>query len=170
MVLLAGCHPQDIDPLEQQPKYKAYSENAFFADRRAMRAPPEGTVPRERNLAEERPPASIDAALMQLGRESWERTCQACHGLVGDGDSVVATKMGLKTPPTLHDDRIRAMSALDLYRVISEGYGMMPRYSTVLTPRERWATVAWVRALQLSQHLPLAEAPPDVRQKLEATK
>jgi mono/diheme cytochrome c family protein len=165
--LLCACHPQDIDPLEQQPKYKAYSENKFFADRRAMRTPPEGTIPLERNLEHESPPAQLDAALLELGREAYERTCLTCHGVLGDGEGVVSGKMGLKAPPSLHTDRLRAMPAADMYRIISDGYGLMPRYSTVLTARERWAAIAYVRALQLSQHLPLAEAPADVRKQME---
>lgn len=168
LLALSGCHPQDMDPLEQQPKYKPYSQNPFYADGRAMRAPPEGTIPRERNLGEERPPEKLDATFLALGRESYERTCQVCHGLLGDGDTVVSSKLGLRTPPTLHADRLRKMSADEMYRVISEGYGLMPRYSTMLKARERWAAVAYVRALQLSQHLPLADAPADVRQQLES--
>jgi mono/diheme cytochrome c family protein len=166
LLLLCACHPQDIDPLEQQPKFKPYSENKFFADSRAMRAPPAGTIPQERNLEQERPPAQLDEAMLQLGRESYQRTCQACHGVLGDGESVVAEKMGLKAPPTLQDDRIRAMEATQMYRIISDGYGVMPRYAPVLTARERWATIAYVRALQLSQKLPIADAPEDVRRML----
>jgi mono/diheme cytochrome c family protein len=164
--LLAACHPQDIDPLEQQPKYKPYSENSFFSDLRAMRAPPEGTIPRERNLGHERPPAKLDAELLSLGRESYQRTCVACHGTLGDGESVVASKLGLRAAPTLQDERARAMSAEEMYRVISDGYGLMPRYSPVLTARERWGAIAYVRALQLSQRLPLSDAPEDVRRKV----
>jgi mono/diheme cytochrome c family protein len=165
---MIACHPQDIDPLEQQPKFKPYSENNFFADSRAMRAPPEGTIPQERRLEQEQPPQQLDDALLRLGRESYQRTCQACHGVLGDGDCPVAEKMGLKTPPTLLDDRIRAMPAPEMYRVISEGYGLMPRYSPVLTARERWAAIAYVRALQLSQQLPFDQAPEDVRRHMGA--
>ena len=163
--LLAGCHPRDIDPLEQQPKYKPYAANDFFADGRAMRTPPEGTVPREREL-DLSPPRELTPALLALGREKFDIACAVCHGRVGDGKSMVAGKMGLAAPPSLHEPRLRAATAESIYRTITEGYGLMPRYSTMLDVRERWATVAYVRALQLSQNLPLDEAPPDVRRKV----
>jgi mono/diheme cytochrome c family protein len=167
-VLLAACHPQDIDPLEQQPKYKAYAPNDFFADGRAMRSPPEGTVPRERTRAELRdsPPAQLTPELLALGREKYQIACAVCHGVAGDGKSMVSQKMGLAPAPSLHDERQRALSAEDIYRAITDGYGLMPRYSTILDERDRWATVAYVRALQLSQHLPAADAPDDVRKQV----
>jgi mono/diheme cytochrome c family protein len=164
LLFLCACHPQDIDPLEQQSKFKAYSANAFFADGRAMRDPPAGTVPRERILDDE--PVPVDAALLALGKESYTRSCAACHGTLGDGDSVVAAKMALEAPPTFHQDRLRAMPASEIFRRVSEGYGLMPRYSTTLSSRERWATVAYVRALQLSQNVSLAGAPPDIHAKV----
>jgi mono/diheme cytochrome c family protein len=160
IVLAAGCHPQDIDPLEQQPKFKAYSENEFFSDGRAMRTPPENTIPRERVLDEGPPP--VDADLVALGRWRYDAICATCHGLVGDGDSIVGGKMGLRAPPSLQTEGLRAKPAGEIYRVISDGYGLMPRYSITLSPRERWAVIAYVRALQLSQNLPVADAPPDV--------
>jgi mono/diheme cytochrome c family protein len=163
----AGCHPQDIDPLEQQPKFKPYQENEFFSDRRAMRTPPEGTISREHDFGDAPP---ISAELLELGKRKYEATCAACHGLAGDGNSTVARKMVLRAPPTLHDDRLRAVEAGYLYNVVTEGYGIMPRYSTALDAHERWAVVAYVRALQLSQHLPIGEAPADVRQAVESAK
>ena len=166
LILCAACRPQDIDPMEEQPKLLPYSESALFADRRAMRAPPDGTVPRERQSEE--PPATLTPQLLQLGRERFDIICATCHGLAGDGDSIVAGKMSLRQPPSLHEARLRALSSAELYKIISEGYGLMPRYSNVLGPRERWAVVAYVRALQLSQNTPLADAPEDVRRSLGA--
>ena len=130
-----------------------------------MRTPPEGTVPREREL-DLAPPKEITPALLALGHEKFDVACAVCHGRVGDGKSMIAGKMGLAPPPSLHEERIRALPAAAIFRTITEGYGLMPRYSTMLDVRERWATVAYVRALQLSQHLPLGEAPDDVRQKV----
>jgi mono/diheme cytochrome c family protein len=168
LLVLAGCHPQDIDPLEQQPKFKAYTENPFFADRRAMRTPPEGTVSREHDFGE--PPAKIDLAFVELGRQKYSATCAACHGVLGDGDSVVSSKMSLRATPTLLAPDVRAMEGTRLYDIISEGYGIMPRYATALEPRERWAVVAYVRALQAAAGLPIAGAPDDVKRELEKVK
>lgn len=162
---VAACHPSDIDPLDRQPKLKPYAESDLSPDGRAMRAPPAGAVPRERDLAAAKP--AVTPALLALGRARFEVVCASCHGIAGDGDSIVAGKMGLRPPPSLHEPRLRALDAEALYDVISDGYGLMPRLSTHLDPRERWAVIAYVRALQLSQSLPLADAPAKVRAQLE---
>jgi len=165
-VAAAGCHPQDIDPLETQPKFKPYTENGFFVDHRAMRTPPEGTVSREHDFGD--PPAQITAELLELGKSKFTATCAACHGQAGDGLSVVATKMNLKKPPTLLDTRIGAKTGQELYTIISDGYGIMPRYGTVLEPHERWAIVAYVRALQTAANVPAAQVTPQIREGIEA--
>jgi mono/diheme cytochrome c family protein len=167
-LLAASCHPDDVDPMQRQPKLMPYGTSDLFADGRSMRTPPPGTIPRERDLAEAQP--EVTPALLALGRARFDVVCAACHGIAGDGDSVVAGKMELRRPPSLHEPRIRDLDAPAIYRVISEGYGLMPRLSTHLAPRERWAVVAYVRALQLSQRLPLADAPDPIRKQLEETR
>jgi mono/diheme cytochrome c family protein len=164
----SACHPDDIDPMDRQPKLLPYETSDLFADGRAMRSPPPGTIPRERDVAEAQP--EVTPALLALGRARFDVVCAPCHGIAGDGDSVVAGKMELRPPPSLHEPRIRELDAATIYNVISAGYGLMPRLSTHLAPRERWAVVAYVRALQLSQSLPLADAPEPLRRKLEETK
>jgi mono/diheme cytochrome c family protein len=161
----AGCHPADIDPLDRQPKLKPYAVSDISPDGRAMRAPPAGAVPRERELTAAAPP--VTRALLSLGRARFDVVCAPCHGASGDGDSVIAGKMGLRPPPSLHEPRIRALGDDAIDGVIRDGYGLMPRLSMHLDPRERWAVVAYVRALQLSQSLPLADAPAKVRAELE---
>ena len=103
----AGCHPADIDPLDRQPKLKPYAASDLSPDGRAMRAPPAGAVPRERELAGAPPP--VTPALLALGRARFDVVCAPCHGLAGDGDSIVAGKMALRPPPSLHEARIRAL-------------------------------------------------------------
>jgi mono/diheme cytochrome c family protein len=160
-----ACHPSDIDPLDRQPKLLPYAASDLFPDGRAMRAPPAGAVPRERELYAAEP--EVTPALLALGRDRFDVVCAPCHGLAGDGDSIVAGKMGLRPPPSLHEPRLRALAAEAIYGVISDGYGLMPRLSMHLSPRERWAVVAYVRALQWGQDLPLADAPAEVRAELE---
>lgn len=160
-ISMSACHTSDIDPMERQPKLVPYGAR----DGQAMRDPPAGAVPRERDLAEEQP--EVTPALLALGRARFDVVCALCHGIAGDGDSIIAGKMGLRPPPSLHEPRLRDLAAGELYRVVRDGYGMMPGYATHLRPRERWAVVAYVRALQVSQNLPIAEAPDAVRQKLE---
>jgi mono/diheme cytochrome c family protein len=178
---LAACTSESIDPMERQPRFERYGATALFPDGRQMRSPPEGTVPRERLLgsrafltgagADNKPvdtiPIPITRELLDLGRHRFEVFCAACHGLVGDGDSIVARNMSLRRPPSLlppgHEH-----PAGHFFRVITEGYGLMAPYSTELDTRERWAVVAYLRALQLSQSARLEAAPPEERARLSA--
>ncbi len=165
-VALAGCHESDIDPMMRQEKYKPYWENRFFADGRAMRVPPVNTVPRERKLDAMTPPP-VTAALVERGRNRYDIHCAVCHGFAGDGDSVVASKMSLRGPPTLVDDKIRAYTVQQIYLVATEGYGYMPKYDAEIPARDRWAIANYIKALQLSQHASLDDVPADKRGDLD---
>jgi len=180
--LMAACADTTIvDPMERQPKARAFAVNQFFEDGRAMRTPPAGTVPRERivqNPALTRGrvgesdvtefPLELDRALLDLGRRRFDIYCATCHGLTGDGRSPVAANMSLRLPPNLSERR--GMAVGHYYQVIANGFGLMPGYAAELTVQERWAVVAYLRALQISQNAPLALAPPDVREKLSREK
>jgi mono/diheme cytochrome c family protein len=178
-VLSCACGDTTIfDPMERQPKYKPFAANPLFEDGRAMRVPPAGTVPRERQTM--RPeitrgkdkygqpvtdiPVAVTHELMDLGRKQYEIRCAVCHGLVGDGYSPVATKMALRPPPSLLE--LHNVGAGHLFQVITEGYGLMPSYAVDLDARERWAVIAYLWALRKSQAVALADAPPDIQKKL----
>jgi mono/diheme cytochrome c family protein len=111
-------------------------------------------------------PVPMTRKLLDVGRKRYDITCGTCHGMLGDGDSIVARQMSLRPPPSLH--RYTDRPAGYLYEVIAKGFGMMASYAAELTIEERWAIVAYVRALQLSQGTPAVELPADVRQRLEA--
>ncbi len=173
---LAGCPA--LDPMQQQPKYEAYEASEFFPDGLAMRAPPAGTVPFrsqvEPAVATGRgpdgkalavTPVRVDAALLERGRKKYDVHCAVCHGLLGDGDSQVAMSMSLRRPPSLHLYRDRTDGYL--YQVINEGFGLMPSYAQELAVEDRWAVVAYVRALQLSQDARVDSLPGEARQRLE---
>jgi mono/diheme cytochrome c family protein len=145
----------------EQPKADPYEATLAFADGKTMRDPPPGTVPRDAD--EDGPPPAVTRAALTAGRASFERICATCHGIIGDGVSVVATKMRLRPPPSLHEARLRALSREQLYLVVTNGYGLMPSYADMLSTGDRWATVAYVQALQLSQRAPVAALPPDGR-------
>lgn len=179
LFLVAACGDTTIfDAMERQPKYKAFAANPFFADGRAMRQPPAGTVPRERQTM--RPditvgrsrtgdmvtsiPIPVTRELMDQGRAKFEIHCALCHGLLGDGVSLVATQMSLRPPPSLH--KLRNPGPGHIYQVLTEGFGLMGSYAAELTPQERWAVVAYVEALRRSQSATLGEAPPDIQRKL----
>jgi mono/diheme cytochrome c family protein len=173
---LAGC-PR-LDPMQRQQKVKAYQASPFWADGLGMRAPPEGTVPHGQLLPLETAtglgpdgkaialvPIPVDAKLLARGRSRFDITCATCHGVLGDGESQVSLNMALRRPPSLH--AYRDVPDGHIFRVISEGFGLMPSYAAELPVEDRWAVVAYVRALQLSQYATLDQVPPDARRKLE---
>jgi len=179
--LCAACGDTTIfDPMERQPKLRPFAANPLYEDGRAMRNPPEGTVPRERQTMRpelttgrdrngqlvEAIPVAVTKELVLRGRSRFEIHCAVCHGLLGDGDSPVGSQMSLRQPPNLH--QLRNVRPGHLFQVATEGYGLMPSYAAELTPQDRWAVVAYVQALLRSQKATLADAPPDIQQKLRA--
>ena len=177
VVLLGGCDV--LNPMLRQPKPKPYRPSAHDADGIAMRPPPAGTVAVGAAVAPEiaggvgpdgkalaRIPVQVTPELLAVGRKRFEINCAVCHGLLGDGDSLVAKNMAQRPPPSLHQ-RVMLEDG-HYYQVITAGFGIMPSYASALTVEERWAVVAYVRALQLSQRARLEQAPPDVRSLLES--
>jgi len=188
---LSACDENILDPMaDRQHKALRYKESKFWEDGLTMRAPPEGTVPRERitlntrltsgresdgpaqSNGEPLPhyataiPVPVTRKLLHLGRKRFDITCATCHGPLGDGDSIVARQMALRPPPSLHKYIDRPSGYF--YEVITKGFGMMASYAAELTVEERWAVVAYVRALQLSQLTPAGSLPPDARQRLDS--
>lgn len=100
-------------------------------------------------------PVPVTRTTYGRGRERFEIYCAPCHGPVGDGDGMVARR-GYPAPPSYHTDRLRWAPDQYLYDVITQGYGAMYSYADRLGPDDRWAVVAYIRALQLSQHAPVS--------------
>ena len=113
-------------------------------------------------------PIAVTSELMALGRKKFDIHCAPCHGLLGDGVSLIATQMSLRPPPSLH--KLSNNGTAHIFQVISLGYGLMPSYAAELDAQDRWAVVAYLRALQRSQAATLAEAPADIQQKLREEK
>lgn len=113
------------------------------------------------------PPAPPDAASLTRGRQRFEAFCSPCHGFAGAGDGAVVAR-GFPAPPTFHQPRLRQVPDGYLFDVITRGYGQMYSYAARVTPPDRWAIVAYIRALQLSQHARVADLPPALRARLEA--
>jgi mono/diheme cytochrome c family protein len=177
VLLLALTACPRLDPMQRQPKYKAYQEGEAAPDGLAMRSPPAGTVAHGPLLAPEvatglgpdgravaRVPLEITPAMIARGRTRFDITCAACHGVLGDGESQVARNMSLRPPPSLH--AYRDVPDGHVFRVITHGFGLMPSYAPELSVEDRWAVVAYVRALQLSQYAKLEQLPPDARDAL----
>lgn len=171
-VLLAACDNSqavhsldpDLNRMMVQPRGEAYEATDAFEDGTVMRVPPRGTI-RFGQVAPGRP--AVTPGLLVRGRGRFEVFCAACHGMDGSGESVVATKMAYRPPPSLHEPRLRALSAESLVRIVTEGYGLMPSYAAHIEPADRWAVAFYVQALQLSRGARASELPPDVRASLE---
>lgn len=161
-----------IRNMHDQDRYDPQGESGFFDDGRSMRMPIEGTVPRERQLDPELgagrlpddsgyvlevPKAAIDtaggmSALLDRGQDRYDIYCRPCHDGSGAGQGTVITRAGWQpAPPTFHDDRLRQMPDGQLYATITNGVRIMPGYGDRVPVQDRWAIVAYVRALQLSQ-------------------
>ena len=168
---LAGCSLKQDMAL--QPKNRPLSPSDFFADGRSERPLLENTVARG-SLAEDELlvskesnsfPLPLTQELLERGENRYKIFCTPCHGLQGDGNGMVAMR-GMKHPPSYHEDRLRQVPNGYLFDVIGNGFGAMLGYSAQIAPRDRWAIVAYVRALQLSRNARLADLPADVREKV----
>lgn len=157
-----------IPDMDRQPKLRPQAENAFFKDGRSSQLPPQGTIARNsrwEQTAENtgRVPGStnlvnaipipVNAELMARGQERYTIYCLPCHGAAGDGKGVTS-KLGMTLVGDLHDQKGRKLvSASDgqIFDTITNGKNLMGAYGSVLDPKDRWAVVAYVRALQLSR-------------------
>src|SRR5919198_1141791 len=111
-------------------------------------------------------PLPITQVLLRHGQERYNIYCAPCHSPLGDGDGMVARR-GFPHPPSYHTDRLRNAPDSHFFSIISQGYGAMYPYADRLSENERWAVVAYIRALQLSQHAGLADVPEATRGKLK---
>jgi mono/diheme cytochrome c family protein len=176
-VLVAGCR-QDM---HDTPRYEAYEASAFFADGRASRTPPLGTVARGNLRADDHLytgrvdgefvdtfPFAISHADLERGRQRYNVFCAPCHGQVGDGNGMVVQR-GLRQAATYHQDRLREEKVGYFFDVITHGFGAMQGYAEQVPVRDRWLITAYIRALQFSQHAPLDAVRPSERPRLDQT-
>ena len=162
ILALAGCKRQDM---AAQGRSRAYDRSDFFADGSSMRPPVPGTVARNRPDVPVPQPKVIDAALLARGQERFAINCVPCHGRVGDGQGMIVQR-GFPRPPSFHIERLRKAPASHFFDVITHGHGVMYSYAARVPPRDRWAIIAYIRALQVSQSVEVAGLPPDDRAKL----
>ena len=127
--------------------------------------PPAGIVARDDEPGVT-PAPPLTLALVQRGRERFDIACAPCHGRAGDGHGMIVER-GFPAPPAFDTDRLRAAPAQHFYDVITNGYGAMFRYADRVTPRDRWAIAAYIRALQASNSSKLADVPDDKRRQLQ---
>lgn len=176
VVFLAACR-QDM---HDQPKYRAYSYSSFWNDSRSMRPRVDNTIARgqlkidsavHRGRAGDQfvneIPYKLTRDFVARGQQRYDIYCAPCHGGTGDGEGMVVQR-GFKHPPTYHQDRLRNQPVGYIYDVITNGYGSMISYASRIPVQDRWAIVAYVRALQLSQNTNVSEVPEADRSKLDA--
>jgi mono/diheme cytochrome c family protein len=176
VLALAGCR---LD-MQDQPKYKPLAASTFFIDGRSARPIPPGTVARDalkdtdvlhtgadgKGFAATIP-LPVDQALLERGQERFDIYCSPCHGYLGDGDGMVARR-GFKIPPSLHHERVRQAAPGYIFQVITNGYGAMGDYGDQIPPDDRWAIVAYIRALELARGATMADATAEGQAQLEA--
>ena len=176
-VLLTSACRQDM---HDQPKYIPLRPSDFFADGRSERQLIDGTVARGRldddtayfqgKGPDGKPvndfPFPVTKEVIQRGQERFNIYCTPCHDRLGNGDGMIVRR-GYRKPPSYHIDRLRTVPNGYIYDVISNGFGAMPDYAAQIAPRDRWAIVAYVRALQLSQNASVNDVPADARGQLQ---
>ena len=187
--VLTGCE-RAMQDMYDEPRYRRMQPAPDLPGGASVLPLPKESVPRAKgpvaatssarmSLAEvneseraeraEKMPYRIDMPLLKLGRERFTIYCSPCHSPAGDGEGRVAQR-GFPHPPSYHIDRLRNAPDRHFYDVMTNGYGIMYSYADRVTPRERWAIVAYIRALQLSQHAAIARLPEEARTRLEASR
>ena len=186
LLALAGCERQ-MHNMYRQARYDEGESSPLFANGKADRPPPAGSVPmaagtlamtssgrRGQDLPAQWQVAAtsthlppLTSALLARGQERYSIYCLPCHSAVGDGDGPIVRR-GFPRPPSYHEQRLRDAPDRHFYDVITQGYGIMHSYADRVPPQDRWAIVAYIRALQLSQHAPAAQLSPDLRAKVDA--
>jgi mono/diheme cytochrome c family protein len=173
--LLAGCHRD----MRDQPRYEALEASDFFADGQSARLPVAGTVARGQLHDDEAfftgksqgqlvadVPVEVNRELLLRGQDRYTIFCSPCHARTGMGNGMIVER-GFRRPPSYHIERLRNAPAGHFFDVMTHGFGAMPSYARI-KPHDRWAIVAYIRVLQLSQNASLDDVPESERDTLEA--
>jgi len=176
--LLTGCQQRMAD----QPRYKPLAMSEFFGDERSARPLIEGTVARGDLRADEHFytgkvngklvdafPFPITREILLRGQERFNIYCSPCHDRMGTGQGMIVNR-GYRPPPSYHTERLRTAPVGHFFEVITSGFGLMPDYAQQVPPADRWAIIAYIRALQLSQNAKLSDVPEAARRTLETTR
>ncbi|MEO0556542.1 MAG: cytochrome c [Bacteroidota bacterium] len=188
LVAFSGCRGMKSEKTPIHPnlnmdfveRFEAQEANPLFADGAAMRQPVAGTVARgQLRTTDNAPfhfgrnadgslvetvPVEVSAAMLERGRERYNIYCSMCHGIAGDGNGIIMVGnngqgYGYVPAPTYHSETLRSQPDGYIYDVILNGVNNMPSYGQAMPPDDRWAVVAYIRALQLSQAAPESVLP-----------
>lgn len=176
---MIGC--EDRGGMADQPRYEALERSEFFENGTSARPLVPGTVARGELMADEalttgwsggvpveRVPLPVTVDFLKRGRERYNIFCSPCHAMDGYGQGMIVQR-GYTAPPSLHDERVRLVPDGFLFGVITNGFGRMPPHAQQVPIHDRWAIVAYVRALQLSQHAPAELVPDDFLRDIEGS-
>jgi mono/diheme cytochrome c family protein len=176
LLVLTGCS----NGMEDQPKYEPFEASTFFNNGMSAQPLVANTVARGQLRADSHLyagqvagspaaefPFPITEEILARGQERYNIYCTPCHGYAGYGDGIIVQR-GFSPPPSLHDERLRTAPVGHFYGVITNGFGAMYSYADRITPEDRWAIIAYVRALQLSQNATTEDVPADQQPALEA--
>lgn len=172
---IVGCRQQMAD----QPHQRPLETSNFFDDRMASRPIEPGTVARtgrERNLLSGKVdgkladafPFEVTTQVLERGQERYEIFCSPCHDRLGTGQGMIVRR-GFTPARSFHDPRLRDAPAGHYFEVMTQGFGPMPSYANQLSEQDRWAVIAYIRALQFSRNARLDELPPEDREKMKGT-
>ncbi len=164
LIGLAGCKRQDM---YTQTRSQTWDRNGFFKDGSSMRAAVPGTVARTVPDSPVSPPAVIDAGLLARGHERFDIFCSPCHGRAGAGAGMIVQR-GFPHPPSFVEGKLRQAKAAVFLDAIVNGHGAMYSYADRVSSADRWAVIAYIRALQLSQNAEAASLPAQDQAQLEA--
>jgi len=159
---LAGC---DDANMYAQRKTSTWDSSAFLPGKTSMQRPVAGTVARNEPNQAAPQPQTISTALIERGHERYDIFCTPCHGITGAGDGMIVQR-GFPKPPAFTTDRLMKAKAQLFVDTITHGKGAMYSYADRVSPADRWAIAAYIRALQLSQKPTLAALPADDQAKL----
>jgi len=157
--------------MAQQAKVDPEEPTGFFQDGTSARPVVDGTVARGqlrvddamfRGMANGKPvdkfPMAVTKDMLVRGQERYTIFCAACHGALGDGEGMIVQR-GMIHPPSYHTERLRTAPVGHFYDVIDNGFGAMYPYNDRIAPADRWAIIAYIRALQLSQNAMVSQLP-----------
>ena len=176
LTLSAGCYQK----MGQQPRYDALEPSELFADGMSARPRIAGTVARGELSGDayfetgkigdqvgDGFPMAVTQAVMDRGESRFNIYCSQCHGRLGDGNGMIPAR-GYRRPPSFHTETLRTAKTGHFFDVMTNGFGSMPPYKTMIDPADRWAIAAYIRALQLSQAASMADVPPEDQAKVGA--
>jgi hypothetical protein len=176
LLLAGGCRQK----MASQPRYDPLEPSDFFQDGMSARPRLAGTVARGELSTDpfhdtgkingqvaDGFPMNATPLLVERGHERFDIYCAPCHGRLGDGNGMIPAR-GYRRPPSFHTETLRTATTGHYFDVITNGFGAMPPYAVQVPARDRWAIIAYIRALQLSQNATVGDIPEGDRAKLDA--